>query len=542
MEILELSLRSSNQFMNDLTEQKLKYESYFDYNIHSKEVFQNRAADLKNRSFQREEISAYLKQYAKRFSENHEKTLKNIERLKHPESVVVIGGQQAGLLTGPLYSIHKIISIIVLARNEEKKLGIPVIPVFWIAGEDHDFAEINHVFAAKEKVPKKIAIKDSPIKKQSVSDLPLNQQKTLDWIKQVFEAFGETDHSNNLLDQLTNCVHQSNTYVEFFEHVIMDLFHNQGLVLVNSGDPGLRQLEKSCFQSILDHNCSLYDSVKIQQQEMLSHNYRPIIEMPENSANLFYHHEGERFLLERKNNEEFVVSGIGLTLSKAELNDLVETHPQKLSNNVVTRPLMQEYLFPTLAFIAGPGELTYWAELKRVFSIMEMKMPPVLPRLTITLLERSIERNLSETETSLEDVLHNGVEKSIESFLKSVSPVDMNPLVEEAKKQVAEIHEQLIEAALKVDISLEPMLKKNGVFIQEQLDFLNRSVEKRKQQQHEVQLSKFKSIELSLIPNLYPQERMWNVYYYLNKFGPNFVGELLNLSYSFNDKHKIVKI
>jgi bacillithiol biosynthesis cysteine-adding enzyme BshC len=542
MEILELSLRSSNQFMNDLTEQKLKNESFFDYNIHSKEVFQNRAADLKNRSFQREEISAYLKQYAKRFSENHDKTLENIERLKHPDSVVVIGGQQAGLLTGPLYTIHKIISIIILARKEEKELGIPVIPVFWIAGEDHDFAEINHVYSAKNKVPKKIAIKDSPLKKQSVSDLQLNQQKTLEWIEQVFETFGETDHSNKLLDQLTNCLYQSKTYVEFFEHVIMNLFKNEGLVLVNSGDPELRQLEKSCFQLILDHNNSLYDAVKTQQQEIRSQNYRPIIEMPENSANLFYHHEGERFLLERKNNDEFVISDIGLSLSRAQLNDLIETNPQKLSNNVVTRPLMQEYLFPTLAFIAGPGEVTYWAELKHVFSIMEMKMPPVLPRLTITFLERSIERNIAETNLSLEDILHNGVEKSIEAFLKDVSPVDMNPLVEAAKKQVSEIHENLIEAALMVDKSLEPLLKKNGVFIQEQLDFLNRSVEKRKKQQHEVQLLKFKSIELSLVPNLHPQERMWNVYYYLNKFGPDFVGELLNLSYSFNGKHKIVKI
>lgn len=542
MEILELSLRSSNQFMNDFNKQKLNNETFFDYNIHTKEVFHNRAADLKNRSFQREEISAYLKHYAKRFSENNEKVLENIEKLKYPESVVVIGGQQAGLLTGPLYTIHKIISIIVLAKNQEKELGIPVIPVFWIAGEDHDFAEINHIFAAKDHVPKKFAIKDSPLKKQSVSDLTLNQSKTLDWLEQVFEAFGETDYSNHLLDHLINCVKRSTTYVEFFEHVIMNLFRNEGLVLVNSGDPGLRQLEKCCFQSIINNNSSLYDAVKIQQQEMRSQGYHPIIEIPDNSANLFYHHEGERFLIERKNNEEFVVPGIGLTLSKAELNDIIETYPQKLSNNVVTRPIMQEYLFPTLAFIAGPGEVTYWAELKRVFSCVDLKMPPVLPRITITLLERSIERNMEEAELTLDEVLHNGVEKSIETYLKSVSPVDMNPLVEEAKKQVSDIHEKLIKSALKIDNSLEPMLKKNGAFIQEQLDFLNRSVEKRKQQQHEVQLSKYKAIELSLVPNLNPQERMWNVYYYLNKFGPDFVGELLKLSYSFNDKHKIVKI
>ncbi|KKI93746.1 hypothetical protein WQ54_01445 [Bacillus sp. SA1-12] len=542
MEIIELSLRSTNQFMNDFNEQKLNQDLFFDYNIHNNEVFQHRAADLKNRSFQREELSAYLKEYAKRFSGNLEKTLENIEKLKHPESVVVVGGQQAGLLTGPLYTIHKIISIIVLAKNEEKKLGIPVIPVFWIAGEDHDFAEINHVFAAQNYLPKKMAIKDSPLKKQPVSDLPLNKEKTVDWVEQVFEAFGESDHSNHLLEQLTSMIKNSETYVEFFEHAIMKLFNHEGLVLVNSGDPALRQLEKSCFQSIVNQNRSLYEAVKSQQKEMHAHSYHSIIEMPENSANLFYHHEGERFLMERKNDEEFFVPDIGLTLSKAELIDLINTYPQKLSNNVVTRPIMQEHLFPTLAFIAGPGEVTYWAELKRVFSIMEIKVPPVLPRLTITLLERSIERNLTEANILLEDVLQNGVEKLIDDFLQSVSPVDMTSLVEEAKQQISNIHEGLIEAALKIDKSLEPLLKKNGVFIQEQLDFLNRAVEKRKQQQHEVQISKFKAIELSLLPNLQPQERIWNIYYYLNKFGPDFVGELLNLSYSFNGKHKIVKI
>lgn len=542
MEILELSLHSSNQFMNDFVDRKLNVDSFFDYNVHSKEVFQSRAADLKKRSFQREEMSTYLKQYAKRFSDNYQESLKNIERLKHPDSVVVIGGQQAGLLTGPLYTIHKIISILVLARQQEQELGIPVIPVFWIAGEDHDFAEINHIFAAKDNVPKKIAIKDSPLKKQSVSDHPLNQAKTFAWIEQVFETFGETNYTNQLLDHLSNAVHKSSTYVEFFEYVVLNLFRNEGLVLINSGDPELRKLEKSCFRSIVNHNSSLYDSVISQQTKMRNENYRPIIEMPKNSANLFYHHNGERFLLERKNNDEFVIDEIGLTLSISELHDLIELNPQKLSNNVVTRPLMQEFLFPTLAFIAGPGEVTYWGELKQVFSLMELKMPPVLPRLTITLLERSINRNIDEADIALEDVLHNGVEKSIETFLQSVSPIDLDPLIEDAKNQVADIHDNLIKAALKIDPSLEPMLKKNGKFIQEHLDFFNHSVNKHKLQQNEAQLAKYKAIELSLIPNLHPQERIWNIYYYLNKFGPEFVGELLNLSYSFNEKHKIVKI
>lgn len=542
MEIVELSLRSSNQLVNDLNDQTLNNELFFDYNVHSPEVYQSRAAELKNRSFQREELSAYLRDYTNRCLNQNEKTLENIERLKDPNSLVVIGGQQAGLLTGPLYTIHKIISIIKLAKDEENQLGVPVIPVFWIAGEDHDFAEINHVFIKKNKIAKKLAIKDYPLKKQSVAELPINRQKTIEWVEQVFEAYGETDYSNNLISCMKECIEQSNTYVDFFEKLILTLFGQTGLVLINSGDPQLKSLEKACFRSIVDRNEEIFHAVQSQQLEMKDHQYRPIIEMADKSANFFYHHNGERFLLERRANDEFHISDIGLSLSKAELIDLIETSPEKFSNNVVTRPIMQEYLFPTLAFIAGPGEVTYWAELKKVFSLFEMKMPPVLPRLQITFVERAIERNIEETGVSIEEVLYEGVEKAIERFLQKETPIDMNPLIEKAKNDISEIHASLIEEALKIDPSLKPLLKKNGEFIKGHLDFFSKTVEKRKRQQHEVLLSKFQSIELELMPGLHPQERVWNIYYYLNKFGPEFVGELLNLSYSFNGKHKIVKI
>ncbi|TXC92060.1 bacillithiol biosynthesis cysteine-adding enzyme BshC [Metabacillus litoralis] len=542
MEIVELSLRSSNQFMNDLMDNKIEDGTYFDYDIHSEELFNRRALDLKNRSFQRDALSSYLFEYTSRCFPGHHKTLNNIERLKDPDSVVVIGGQQAGLLTGPLYTIHKIISIIVLAREQEDKLGLPVIPVFWIAGEDHDFAEINHLFVNKNGVPKKHSIKDSPLKKQSVSQLPLNQKKTVEWIEEIFEAYGETDFTNQLIQQLKVDISESDTYVHFFEKVIMNLFRDEGLVLINSGDPDLRSLEKNCFRLIVDQNQSIYTAVVEQQQKMISHNYSPIIDLGENSVNLFYHHDGERFLIERAINGEFIIPDINIQFSYAELMDLIETNPEKFSNNVVTRPLMQEFLFPTLAFIAGPGEVTYWAELKKVFSIMEMKMPPVLPRLQITLLERSIERNLIETGVLLEDLLHNGIEAAMKSYLDSVTPVDMKKIVDEAKKEISSIHSSLIHAAVEIDPSLDPMLQKNGAFIQDHLDFLLKSVEKRQKQKHQVQLSKYKSMELSLAPNLHPQERIWNIYYYINKFGPEFVRDLLKLSYSFNQKHKIVKL
>ncbi|MGX1194056.1 bacillithiol biosynthesis protein BshC [Metabacillus sp. SLBN-84] len=134
MEITDLSLRHSNRLVEDLISGRLNTEDYFDYSITDDTVYEKRVKDLKNRTFAREELSSYLLSYHQKHFQDKEPVIRNIERLKDPESLVVVGGQQAGLLTGPLYTIHKIISILVLAEQQEAKLSVPVIPVFWVAG------------------------------------------------------------------------------------------------------------------------------------------------------------------------------------------------------------------------------------------------------------------------------------------------------------------------------------------------------------------------------------------------------------------------
>ncbi|MGG3888923.1 bacillithiol biosynthesis cysteine-adding enzyme BshC [Metabacillus fastidiosus] len=544
MEIVELSLKSSNTFVNDLHKNKLPNELFFSYNIHDKNVYFKRIEDIKRRSFKRDQLVDYLKGYSERFAKRYPKMIENMERLRDPNSVVVIGGQQAGILTGPLYTIHKIISILVLAREQEEKLNVPVIPVFWIAGEDHDFAEINHVFVSENKLIKKRAMKHERdySKKLPVSDIQIDDRTFVNWTKEIIETYGETDFTNRLLEQIEKCTSRADSFVQVFEELILEMFQDEGLVLINSGDHRLRGLEKNCFFEIIEKNSAVGQAVQKKQDCMREYGYKPIIEMKEESANLFYHHDGERYLMDRCSENEFKVEDLGLVFSKEELIKLVTESPERFSNNVVTRPLMQEFLFPTLAFIAGPGEITYWAELKEVFSLFGYEMPPVVPRLNITILERGIERDMKELDISLEEVLERGTEGAREAYLHAHTPIEMKPLVDGAKKEIGAIHRQLKQAALTIDPSLEPVLQKNAFLIENQLDFLTKIVDKRVKEQNEVELSKYRRIENALKPNGQLQERIWNIYYFLNKFGTDFVVELTNLSYTFNDRHKIVKI
>lgn len=129
MEMKDLALPSLNRFASDYLQNHLEAEDYFHYDLSKPAIYRDRYNELMNRAFSRRELSDYIQRYMSRFSSS-EGVKGNIERLRRDDSVVVIGGQQAGLLSGPLYTIHKVISIIKLAEEQEKELGRPVIPVF----------------------------------------------------------------------------------------------------------------------------------------------------------------------------------------------------------------------------------------------------------------------------------------------------------------------------------------------------------------------------------------------------------------------------
>ncbi|WP_077736879.1 bacillithiol biosynthesis cysteine-adding enzyme BshC [Bacillus sonorensis] len=538
MQLTELSIQSQNPFVRDYINGNNVIGPFFDYGL-TKEDWKVRLNDLSSRTYNRAALVDYLLDYHRKFqSENMNKA---IERLRDPESVVIVGGQQAGLLTGPLYTIHKIISILVLAKQKEQELNVPVIPVFWVAGEDHDLEEINHLFISDSGHVKKYKLAQPHWKKSQAANTPLDTDKTETWLNGIFASFEETEYTNGLLTHLRRCLRQSSSFTEFFEYIVADMFEKEGLVMLNSGDPGIRALEAGFFQQLVKNNDQLAESVKRQQALMTEMGYSPIIEGAAQHANLFYEHEEERFLIEKKD-DAFFIKELDLEWTLSELFDLIDKTPEAFSNNVVTRPLMQEFLLPTLAFIAGPGEINYWGELKGAFQVMGFKMPPVVPRLQITFLERHIEKKLSERGIELRESLEQGALARKDQFFQSRVPSEFTASVKSAKDKIAGIHSSVVQEALEIDRSLEPLLKKNAAFIQDQLGFLEKAVLRKIEERENNILRDFDKIQTSLRPSGAPQERIWNIMYYLNKYGPDFLEKYKKLPYSFQNMHQVVKL
>lgn len=544
MEIVNLSLPAVNRFATGYLGGSQEIQNFFHYDYKKDSDYINRLEELSQRNFQRHELADHIYNYMSKFPSSG-KVKENIGKLRRENSVAVIGGQQAGLLTGPLYSVHKVISIIKLAEQKERELGIPVVPVFWIAGEDHDYQEVNHVYVSKNSKPDKWIYPEKNLEKSMVTDIKVNKEICLSWIEDIISTYGETNHTNDLREFAKQSLSTSDTFVDFFATMIMEMFKDYGLLIVDSGNKELRKLEREYFLNQIQHQAEITNRVVTQQQEIQKADFHLAIDIDEDAANLFYNDDqtDERILLQvDRETKAFIGKSGEVTLSKDELIRLANESPERLSNNVVTRPLMQEWLFPTLAFIGGPGEIAYWAELKLVFEYFGLKMPPLVPRLNLTILDRSIETDITELNLNLQEVLESGTQHHELKFIDSLKDRELEELFVETRDQLVEQYNFIRAKTEKVDKGLLPLLKKNEEILLTQIQFMERKIHESVCRKHDDILRKFNRVENALRPGGSPQERVWNPFYYLNKYGLDFFSELVKQPFAFDGTHKVIKI
>ena len=539
MELESLNIPAINQFASKYLKQEEPVTSFFHYNVNSPSVYSDRMKDLDSRQFPRAGLTECISSYMNDLPSS-KKVEESLGKLKD-NAVAVVAGQQAGLLTGPLYTIHKIISVIQLARQQEAELKRPVVPVFWIAGEDHDYQEVNHIYVEKGSKLEKMGYPERVLEKKMTSHITYTKSVMKKWLDEILVVLGETEHTKQLSSDLNQMIDQEESIVRFFAHIVMNLFKDFGLLVIDSSYPSLRRLEATHFHHLLESSQSITNAVLEQQEDIQKSGFGTQLDISPNAANLFLQIQDERALLEREGNM-FFEKNSGKTFSSEELLSILEESPESFSNNVVTRPMMQEWLFPTLAFIGGPGEIAYWGELKKAFEFVDLKMPPVVPRLNITIVEREIDKRIQDLQLSLHGVITEGVSTARDDFWKSLERPGLETEMREIQEELERKYERIREQVISVDQGLDAIIDKNLEFHLSQFDFLRKKIDKALREKHSITFNQFMRVENRLRPNGGPQERTWNVLYFLNKYGPTFVRDLTLQDFTFDGSHKLVYI
>ena len=537
MKLEQIAIPVHNRVLTDYWQEDADIHSFFTY-PYEQASFRKRAEQIAGRDYKREALVKVIRSYMGRFGVS-ERAAGHLSELE-AGALAVVGGQQAGTFTGPLFSVYKAITVILLANEQRQALGVPVVPIFWIAGEDHDLDEINHTFTIVDGSVKKRGYSKRSHRKTMASTTRIDHDEMERLVRTVFTDYGETVYTEALLQEVLNASRSSETFTDFFTTLMNRLFAEYGLLMIDAAYTPFRQYESEYFERMIEKSGDIAGAVAVQEAALEKAGYGKPIGATENNANLFYVKDGERFLLELQEGY-FINSSASLKLTKEELLLIARNEPEKLSNNVVTRPLMQEMTLPVLAFVGGPGELAYWAALKPAFGLLDLEMPIFAPRLNISVVSRKIQPLLERHRLTFDGIVEGEATKEKEQFIASVQDEDALAQVEAMEETLSAQYAALFAHLNHVGLQLEQIVQKNRMYHGKQFAYLKQKIKEQTVERHATVIHQFDLMEAELFPNGGLQERVYNVYQYLNQYGPTFVDDIIRLPLVVGPQHYLVK-
>ncbi|WP_308638903.1 bacillithiol biosynthesis cysteine-adding enzyme BshC [Paenibacillus silvisoli] len=485
------------------------------------------------------QLADTLKAYNDRFN-GDAAAAANIEAIRSGAPVIVTG-QQAGLWTGPLLVLHKAVTAISAAREASAATGTPVVPVFWIAGEDHDWDEANHAFVRDEAPAlSKLAVQRPKGARTAVSRTALTQEALAAAVEQLAAALPDAAFKPELIEALRTYAEQSETLSELFAHLLGWLFGKAGLVLMDADDARIRQLEAPMFGRMLRQNDELEAAYARGANALQELGFSAQADVAPGSANLFLFDEDERVLLYKENGAFRNRKGTK-SWTPEQLLGWTENEPQRFSNNVLTRPIMQDYVLPVLAAVLGPGEIAYWALTGEAFRVLEMDMPIILPRMSFTLIEDRVAKHLDKYGLSFEDVASRYSERRA-AWLKERDEAGIEEGFAAAAAGVEALYEPLRSLTTGVQNGLGDLTENNLRRMKEQLQYLEKRTKDAHAKKFDSALRQLDWLALSLWPEGKPQERVLNMTDFYNRYGRGWVDKLLEMPCDKQGGHYLMTI
>lgn len=454
--------------------------------------------------------------------EVHEKALQNIKRLEQSRALAIVTGQQLGVYGGPLFTILKTISTIHLATRMEKLLDQPVIPVFWLADEDHDYDEIRSLTVLNKDDPQTFSLPAKTGVLPPVAELSYTDA-IRDLRRQLKEAQFETDFSEELWSLLDANFTAGTRFDRAFGGFIADLFSKYGLVLAGSNHPKVKQLSRECMRSAVQQADEIRNALQ-KQTQVIGKKYKQQVTLFD--SNLFYLDEGSGRVKISRNGEGWKTAA-GQQWDTDELLAAIESEPERFSPNVFLRPLMQDYLLPTLGYVAGPGEVAYYGQMKQMYKCLDMQMPVVFPRLSATLIEPPISRILDEVPFEIYE-FGQRIEDLESEFVDRTGQTDIEALFVEWEKKAGEVSKLPIQKITEIDPTLEASAEKALAKFANQLNRLKGKVYRSVKDHEETQIKRIRRIQNHLFPNRGLQERTIAGIYFMNLYGVDIWDHLLN--------------
>ena len=500
-------------------------------------IFKNVAENRRDLS---QTISELLsRQYSKLDPSNL--TRQNIKKLSDKKTLAIVTGQQLGIVGGPLYTFYKIITAIKLSRFlSERYDDYNFVPVFWLEADDHDFNEVRSVKIIDEAnslltIGYKEEIAEDDLK-QSVGLINLDSSIN-EFFDKLNSSIKETEFKSVIFDRLNNFYKEGKSFKEAFRDLVFNYFDEYGLLIFDPQDSEVKKLLKPIFKKEIT-DFRIHTEQLVQVSATLEELYHAQVKVK--PVNLFLRVDEGRYSIEPVENE-YRLRRKRKSFTQEQLLELLENEPDKFSPNVLLRPICQDYLFPTAFYVAGPSEISYFAQIKPLYELYNIAQPMIYPRSSATILENSIANSLEKYSVGMNDLFID-VENIKKKIVNSVEERSVDEMFDGIASQIESTFDQLKEKLIDLDKTIADSSNRYRDKILGTVNELKSKAEKAQQKKYEVTLRQIDRAAVNLFPNSNLQEREINFIYFANKYGEEFLKKIFDELQINKFEHQIIKI
>jgi bacillithiol biosynthesis cysteine-adding enzyme BshC len=459
-------------------------------------------------------------------------------KLADASTVAIVTGQQPGLFGGPFYTLLKVLTAAKLAADVEAQFGVPVVTIFWNHGEDHDWAEVasTSVLDADMQL-RTITVADGDgagVRPVARVALPDDITRALD---ELAEVLPRTEFTEETLAHLRSCYRPGTGMSEAFGRLMDRLLGPLGIIVFDGADPAAKPVAAPIFRRVLTHPGHTTHLAAQAGEALEAAGYHAQVTPQPDAIALFYMHDGREPL--RYVEGRFHAGAA--TWAPEELLEELDAHPERFSPNVLLRAVVQDTLFPTIAYVAGPSELAYLGQLREVYAFHQTPMPLIVPRVTGTMLDGPAARFLERNDVPL-PALRAQDEHALNALLEAQLPAPVDRALADTETTLRERLEALATAVALVDPTLEGAVQSMGSRLDHELKTVRTKVIQAAKRRHETLRRQFVRTRQLTFPGGHPQERTIGVAWFMNRYGPALVPRLYDVLRTEPRRHWLFRI
>ena len=494
----------------------------------STEWLPTQAAAIKYDESRRHRVADLLQRQNQKWGSG-KRTFQHIERLRHG-AYAVVTGQQVALFGGPLFALLKAVTAARIAL-EATSAGVEAVPIFWLATEDHDLAEVNHA-----TLPGPDGLQTVATASRGVPDSPVSSVVLDGDIGAAVNAAAELLGDSEAAEWIRAAYEPGGTLGDGFAQLFARLFDRFGIILLDPADVELHELAKPVFKRAVEEASEIGDDLLARGKALRGADYHEQVKVTFASTLLFAIEQGARIPIHRRNGE-FEIAG--RLVSRSELITRVDSNPEQFSANVLLRPVMQDYLLPTLTYIGGPAEIAYFAQSAVVYERLLGRVTPVRPRLSATIVEPANKRLLDKYGLKVTD-LFNGPEATRDLIAKRVLPEDLRMAFDYADANVKQSITQVLESLARLDPTLVDAARRSTAKMTYQLSKLRTKAANAELRRSEILSRHAEQLSTALYPGKGLQERSVAGVYFVARHGTDLLDSLYETAHPGCPDHQIV--